>query len=74
MDVNERCSTCRFLQEFDEKCGLLRIDHQYITDTKCEDAKKRHAEGVHLAKLRKVDERMNGVVEGTKTSTELQRG
>ena len=56
MDVIERCSGCVFLQEFSERCGILRTDYRYVTNDKCEEAKKRHAEGVHLAKLRKVEE------------------
>ncbi len=56
MDVIERCSGCVFLQEFSEKCLILRMDHRYVTDAQCEGAKKRHKEGVHLAKLKKVEE------------------
>jgi hypothetical protein len=56
MDVIERCSGCVFLQEFSERCGILRMDYRYVTNDKCEEAKKRHVEGVYLAKLKKIME------------------
>ncbi len=56
MTVIERCSSCKFLQEFDENCGILKRDHRFVTDEQCEAARKRHAQGIYLAKKKKREE------------------